>query len=156
MSCLWFCCMSWTHPACIFLSATSSLNNHISDSQPLNTVLHVALTPSIQEFPLLLHNCNFATVMNHNVDIYVFQWSWAISVKQLLIPQWCSHSQTEHHWPIFSVNYTSYLTLIISCINSNFQGTTLAMTTFVMNYIQSFCEGKLLQVYWWWNLLAFN
>ncbi|MEX5533301.1 hypothetical protein, partial [Pseudomonas syringae] len=37
--------------------------------QPLNTVLHVEVTPTIKLFVLLFHNCNFATVMNHNVNI---------------------------------------------------------------------------------------
>ena len=32
---------------------------------------------------LLLHNCNFATLMNHNVNICVFWWSQAIPVKRL-------------------------------------------------------------------------
>lgn len=33
---------------------------------PFNTVLHVVVTPTIK----LLHNCNLATLMNHNVYIW--------------------------------------------------------------------------------------
>jgi len=36
--------------------------------QPFNTVLHVMVTPIVKLFPLLLHNCNFATVMSHNIN----------------------------------------------------------------------------------------
>ena len=32
-------------------------------------------TLTITMFSLLLHNYNFATVTNRNVNIYVFQWS---------------------------------------------------------------------------------
>jgi hypothetical protein len=35
-----------------------------------NTVLHVVLTPSIKLLFFLLHNCNFVTVTNHNVNIW--------------------------------------------------------------------------------------
>ena len=40
--------------------------------QPLNTVPHVVLTPTIRLFLLLLHNCNFATAIDQNVNICVF------------------------------------------------------------------------------------
>jgi hypothetical protein len=36
-----------------------------------NAVLHVVETPTTQFFLLLLCNCNFATVVNHNVNICV-------------------------------------------------------------------------------------
>ena len=36
---------------------------------------------------LLLHNCNFATVMNCNANIFVFQWSKVSSVKGLFNPK---------------------------------------------------------------------
>jgi hypothetical protein len=35
--------------------------------QPLNTVPHGVVTPD-HLFSLLLHNCNFVTVMDHNVN----------------------------------------------------------------------------------------
>lgn len=35
---------------------------------PFNTVPHVVVTPDCKIL-LLLHNCNFATVMNHNANI---------------------------------------------------------------------------------------
>ena len=36
---------------------------------PFDTVLHVVMIPSHKIILLLLHNCNFATVRNHNVNI---------------------------------------------------------------------------------------
>ena len=38
--------------------------------QPFNTVLHVVVTPNHTIISLLFHNCNFATVMNCNVNIF--------------------------------------------------------------------------------------
>lgn len=38
----------------------------------LSDPVHVVVTPTITLFSLLLHNCNFITVMNHNVKICVF------------------------------------------------------------------------------------
>ena len=37
--------------------------------RPFNTAPHVVVTPAIKLFSLLLLNCNFATVMDHNVNI---------------------------------------------------------------------------------------
>ena len=37
--------------------------------QLLNTVSHVVVNPNHKIISLLLHNCNFATVVNHNVNI---------------------------------------------------------------------------------------
>ena len=37
---------------------------------PFNTVPHVVVTPNYKIILLLLHNCNFATVMNHYVNIW--------------------------------------------------------------------------------------
>ena len=36
---------------------------------PFNSVPHVVMTPKNKRILLLLHNCNFATPMNHNVNI---------------------------------------------------------------------------------------
>ena len=38
--------------------------------RPFNTVPHVVVTPNDKIIPLLLHNCNFATNINHNVNIW--------------------------------------------------------------------------------------
>jgi hypothetical protein len=38
--------------------------------QPFNTGPHVVLTPHHKIISLLLHNWNFATVLNHNVNIW--------------------------------------------------------------------------------------
>ena len=40
-------------------------------------VLHVEVTPPtlMKLFLLLLHNCNFATAMNCNINICAFRWS---------------------------------------------------------------------------------
>jgi hypothetical protein len=37
---------------------------------PFDTVPQVVATPIIKLFLLLFHNYNFATVLNHNVNIY--------------------------------------------------------------------------------------
>jgi hypothetical protein len=38
--------------------------------QPFNTVPHVVVTLTVKLFSLLLHNCNFAIVMKHNINIF--------------------------------------------------------------------------------------
>jgi hypothetical protein len=41
--------------------------------RPFNIAPHAVVTPpppTITVFSLLLHDCNFATVMNHNVNIF--------------------------------------------------------------------------------------
>ena len=44
--------------------------------RPFNTISSCCVhLPTKRLFLLLLHNCNFATVMNHNVNICVFWWS---------------------------------------------------------------------------------
>jgi hypothetical protein len=40
--------------------------------QPFNTVLHVVI-PNHKLFSLLLHSCNFATVVSHNVNNLIIQ-----------------------------------------------------------------------------------
>ncbi|ERE68548.1 hypothetical protein H671_7g17857, partial [Cricetulus griseus] len=43
---------------------------YLSTSNLQSEIPHVVVTPpTITLFLLLLHNCNFATVMNHNVHI---------------------------------------------------------------------------------------
>ena len=37
--------------------------------QPFNTVSHVVVTPNHNIISLLLYNCNFATIVNYNVNI---------------------------------------------------------------------------------------
>ena len=37
--------------------------------RPFNAAPHVVVTPNHKIIALMLHNCNFATVMNHNVNI---------------------------------------------------------------------------------------
>jgi hypothetical protein len=39
---------------------------------PFHTVPHVVVTPTIKLSSLLLLNCNFATVMNHNIKYLRF------------------------------------------------------------------------------------
>jgi hypothetical protein len=41
--------------------------------RPFNIVLHVVVTPNHKNISLLLHNGNFATVMNRNENIHFFQ-----------------------------------------------------------------------------------
>ena len=40
--------------------------------QPFNTVPHGVVTSNHKTIPLLRHNCNFATIMNHNINVYAF------------------------------------------------------------------------------------
>jgi hypothetical protein len=42
---------------------------NLANCNPLNMVPHVVVTLTIKLFSLLLHNCNFPTVMNYNVNI---------------------------------------------------------------------------------------
>ena len=37
--------------------------------RPFNTVPHLVVTPNHKIILLLIHNCNFATVMNYSVNI---------------------------------------------------------------------------------------
>ena len=37
-----------------------------------NTVSHIVVIPTTKLFLLVLHNCNFATVMNHNINVCGF------------------------------------------------------------------------------------
>lgn len=52
-------------------SVGSALKTFIpSNVTTLNTVPHVTVTPITKLFSLILHNCDFATVMKCNVNIY--------------------------------------------------------------------------------------
>lgn len=63
-----------------------------------STVLHVVVTPPTTKlFLVLLHNYNFATVMNYNVKISVFWWSQMNPVKRLVNPQRSHDPQVENH-----------------------------------------------------------
>jgi len=53
---------------------------------PFHTAPCVVVTPTIKLFLLLLHKCNFATVLNYNVNSWYVQWSQATLVKGLLNP----------------------------------------------------------------------
>ena len=61
------------------LSNASAPTNPVSEQwfstvwmqRPFNTLPHVVLTPNHEIILLLLHNCNFATVMNSNVNIWL-------------------------------------------------------------------------------------
>ena len=48
---------------CVYSSRTVVLN--LPNTSTLNTAPHVVVTPTHKIFLFLLHNCNFATVMNH-------------------------------------------------------------------------------------------
>lgn len=65
--------------------------------QLLNTIPHVCGDPNIVLFLLPLNYCHFATVMNCNVNIRVFQWSWATPVKGPLDSQRRHDPQVESH-----------------------------------------------------------
>jgi hypothetical protein len=42
---------------------------NILRERPFSTVPHVVVTSTIKFFLFLLHNCNFSSVMNHNVNL---------------------------------------------------------------------------------------
>lgn len=53
-------------------SKAITLGQWVSAFQMLSafkTVAHVVMTPSHKIILLLSHNCDFATIMNHNADI---------------------------------------------------------------------------------------
>ena len=52
--------------------------------QPFNTVPHVMVTDNPKIISLLLHNCNFATVMNHNVNFWYAGNLYVTPMKGLL------------------------------------------------------------------------
>ena len=51
---------------------------------PFNTAPCAVVTPTIKLFSFLLYNCDFATVMDCNINICVFWWSWVTPMKGLL------------------------------------------------------------------------
>lgn len=53
----------------------------LPDAVTLYTVPHVIVTPTIASLSLLFHSCNFATIMNCNVNICIFRWSLKTPVK---------------------------------------------------------------------------
>ena len=54
--------------------------------------------PNHNIISLLLCNCNFASVMNRNVNIRVSQWSWGTPVKGSFSPQRGHSHQVVCHW----------------------------------------------------------
>ena len=48
---------------------SSSVVLSLPNARNFNTVLHAVVTPTIKLFVLLLHACNFATIIIHNVNI---------------------------------------------------------------------------------------
>lgn len=52
-----------------------------------HTVPYAVVTPAIKLFLLLLHYCNFATVRDLNVNLYVFHWSWVTTAELFDSPE---------------------------------------------------------------------
>ena len=50
-------------------SAEETVVPNLPDAATFNIVPHVAVTPTIKLFSFLLHNCTFATVVHHDVNI---------------------------------------------------------------------------------------
>ena len=61
------------------------------------------VTPIIKLFLLLLHNCNSATVMDCNVNVYVFQSLWASPVKGSFNSQRSQDTWDEKHCHMGSI-----------------------------------------------------
>jgi hypothetical protein len=76
---------------------------------PFKTAPHGLVTSNQRIILLLLHNYNFATVMSHNINTPVYQWSLETSVKGLFEHQWGWDSQFEKCW--FIENHTCGLSV---------------------------------------------
>lgn len=50
---------------------------------PFHIVFHVVIAPNHKVTWFILHNCNFVTLMSHNLNISVYSWSQVTSVKGL-------------------------------------------------------------------------
>jgi hypothetical protein len=67
--------------------------------QAFKTVPQAVLAPTIKVFLLVLHNCNFATVMNHNVIICFPMVLGKPYERVPQPPQWATHKpQVENQW----------------------------------------------------------
>lgn len=77
-------------PCCLAL--TSHFKPRLSTFltlQPLNTVPHVVGTSNHTLISLLLHNYSYATVMNCNINIYVFQFLGNLCERVVLLQRGC-------------------------------------------------------------------
>ena len=54
------------------LCIPKSVLHNLPNAVTLNTVSHAVVTPNHRLFLLLLPNCNFATAMNHSVNLCAF------------------------------------------------------------------------------------
>jgi hypothetical protein len=129
---------------------------------PFNTLPHVSGTLNHKIISPLLHNCNFTTVMNHNVSIHVLWWSCVFLVKG-------SFSSQRGHGPQAEKCYLSISCLLDCCsilTSRKLVGTLLCcyMNTFLLNLFTCFLyllyffietdfliEKKL--PYLWWDFL---
>ena len=57
-----------TSPGCLFPNSLVLLRD--PNAVAFNTLLHVVVTPTTTLFSSLLHNCNCATVINHDAPIW--------------------------------------------------------------------------------------
>jgi hypothetical protein len=58
-----------TCPVAYLLDDSRAVALSLPNAVTFNTVPHVVVTPNHKVIMLLLHNCNFATIMNHHVNI---------------------------------------------------------------------------------------
>jgi hypothetical protein len=56
-------------------------------TQPLNTVPHVVITPNHKVISLLLYNCNFATLVNCNINIWYVEYLICDPGKDCSVPK---------------------------------------------------------------------
>lgn len=65
--------LNWRNEGCYFSSSdlvrVSKWFSIFLILSPFNTVPHGVVTPDHKIISLLLYNCKFATVMNHNINI---------------------------------------------------------------------------------------
>lgn len=53
----------------VIQASTRAAVLNLPDNVTFNTVSHTVVTPNYRIIPLLLHNCNFAIIVNCNVKI---------------------------------------------------------------------------------------
>jgi len=76
---------------------------------PFNTVPYVVVNPTIKLSLLLLHNCNFSTVMNHNLNICL----------QVVLGSPCKWVMT-HRWEVWPRGLDVYMLPYQSCLVQRF------------------------------------
>lgn len=99
----------------------------LPNAMTLNTVPHIVGSPTIKLLLLLRHNCNFATTMNWNVNIWYLGCSVVLcdprerviwSPQRGRDPQFKNHCPRQHHQPfLVSVKKRNWPSLVVKICN---------------------------------------